>query len=521
MELSQFTRMMHQKGAQQIIITPDQPMRILSGGKWQQTTLFTPSEHAINTMLQNCVPPNLQGSWRQETITFSFPHQTSSGKFEVEVKNVPGSRTLTITDIDAAPGASTPAPVVQAAAPAFTLSSSSSLAPPPLKATSQIAREMGKGSVNILTPPTPTAQSTSAATNTPRTPAAPRRSTPASLSEAVGPPSLPQISWYHAAGGKQIGPVPQMNIEQCIASNIVHPETMVWRDGMPDWAMAKLTELGPLFGTQQLPPPMANNASGHGMGSILPAELQGVNWGAFFLSFFWVLAHRTWIGLLIFVPYVGWIMSFVLLFKGNEWAWQNRQWESIEQFRAVQRTWARWGVGIMIAGFTFGFLALLPAFSRAKENARRASCQSNLKQMALAAAQYQQDYDEVLPPAAGGGQPVGWADAVEPYIRTETVFRCPSESDHPNSRSPLDIGYSSYRYNSDLSSRNYIEINNSATTILFAEGSGNDPQSNAAYSDSFGFEEKIPNAPPRHLDGANYAFVDGHVKWFSSSRMGE
>ncbi len=33
-------------------------------------------------------------------------------------------------------------------------------------------------------------------------------------------------------------------------------------------------------------------------------------------------------------------------------------------------------------------------FARARENARRASCQSNLKQLALAAAQYSQDYDE-------------------------------------------------------------------------------------------------------------------------------
>jgi prepilin-type N-terminal cleavage/methylation domain-containing protein len=41
---------------------------------------------------------------------------------------------------------------------------------------------------------------------------------------------------------------------------------------------------------------------------------------------------------------------------------------------------------------------LFPVFARARENARRASCQSNLKQMALASAQYTQDYDERLAP---------------------------------------------------------------------------------------------------------------------------
>ena len=40
---------------------------------------------------------------------------------------------------------------------------------------------------------------------------------------------------------------------------------------------------------------------------------------------------------------------------------------------------------------------LFPAFARARENARRASCQSNLKQMGLGFAQYIQDYDGRYP----------------------------------------------------------------------------------------------------------------------------
>ena len=37
---------------------------------------------------------------------------------------------------------------------------------------------------------------------------------------------------------------------------------------------------------------------------------------------------------------------------------------------------------------------LFPVFARARENARRASCQSNLKQMGLVLGQYAKDYDE-------------------------------------------------------------------------------------------------------------------------------
>jgi prepilin-type N-terminal cleavage/methylation domain-containing protein len=41
---------------------------------------------------------------------------------------------------------------------------------------------------------------------------------------------------------------------------------------------------------------------------------------------------------------------------------------------------------------------LFPVFARARENARRASCQSNLKQIGLGIMQYTQDYDERMPP---------------------------------------------------------------------------------------------------------------------------
>ena len=84
---------------------------------------------------------------------------------------------------------------------------------------------------------------------------------------------------------------------------------------------------------------------------------------------------------------------------------------------------------------------LFPVFARARENARRSSCQSNLKQIGLAAAQYSQDYDErVLPfcsfrggpgPASNGpdyATAVLWQDLAQPYIKSAQVFMCPSDS---------------------------------------------------------------------------------------------
>ena len=61
-----------------------------------------------------------------------------------------------------------------------------------------------------------------------------------------------------------------------------------------------------------------------------------------------------------------------------------------------------------------------PIFIQGRENARRSSCQSNMKQQMLGIIQYSQDYDEKLPPARS------WIDAVQPYVKSEQVFICPS-----------------------------------------------------------------------------------------------
>ena len=77
---------------------------------------------------------------------------------------------------------------------------------------------------------------------------------------------------------------------------------------------------------------------------------------------------------------------------------------------------------------------LFPVFARARENARRSSCQSNLKQIGLGALQYMQDYDEKLVLADDGTtgssttQPVRWMDFVQPYVKSTQLFTCPSDS---------------------------------------------------------------------------------------------
>ena len=86
-----------------------------------------------------------------------------------------------------------------------------------------------------------------------------------------------------------------------------------------------------------------------GTGGPVPEEIKGWSWGAFWLSWIWGIAHNVWIALLALCPVLGIIWAIVLGIKGNEWAWQHRQFDSVEQFKQTRAVWSKWGwiIGIV------------------------------------------------------------------------------------------------------------------------------------------------------------------------------
>jgi len=71
---------------------------------------------------------------------------------------------------------------------------------------------------------------------------------------------------------------------------------------------------------------------------------------------------------------------------------------------------------------------LFPVFGRARENARRTSCQSNMKQIGLGVEQYKSDYDGfTLPSQSGSGSTLmSWPTIIYPYVKSSQIFSCPS-----------------------------------------------------------------------------------------------
>ena len=199
---------------------------------------------------------------------------------------------------------------------------------------------------------------------------------------------------------------------------------------------------------------------------------------------------------------------------------------------------------------------LFPVFARARENARRSSCQSNLKQIGLGIMQYTQDYDENLPPAymKGGGLALAWDNLAATYFGVQVkakgspqLFQCPSDSVARTAAGYTPRSYAMVRGNAGVVKVASV-TDASGVQTLFSEPLANIPvpsttlmvteyQQDAnyfGYSDNAfvdwpkttaarnkGTQDCPKNAgcnvaeaiDPVHMSGWNYLFADGHVKW--------
>ena len=183
---------------------------------------------------------------------------------------------------------------------------------------------------------------------------------------------------------------------------------------------------------------------------------------------------------------------------------------------------------------------LFPVFARARENARRSSCQSNLKQIGLGFMQYTQDYDEY--PMLKSNGPSNWAGLIQPYIKSTQIFVCPSakDGDGYNGRNtdgalfPANYALNVF-YESSATLGWFANTNKPWTSLagiedptqsVFSGDSQGTHSAGQSYSNGSGSNASLNlTADPqvfgnasqhvwvgRHLDTANFVFYDGHVK---------
>jgi len=230
---------------------------------------------------------------------------------------------------------------------------------------------------------------------------------------------------------------------------------------------------------------------------------------------------------------------------------------------------------VVIAIISILAAILFPVFARARENARRASCMSNLKQMGLAMMQYTQDYDESYPYAqssgmganpAGGNWSLGtdsngfyvwgWSQILYPYHKSLEIMVCPSGvPDYQLSvRGPIRGQYGANRLLLVLPtptgtppvtppSTKLSSVQSPSGTYAFMDagqytispGLATPSSTTAQYGNylpgignygstcapgSASYDNLVSDCQSgRHFGGVNVAFADGHVKWLKDDAL--
>jgi prepilin-type N-terminal cleavage/methylation domain-containing protein/prepilin-type processing-associated H-X9-DG protein len=202
---------------------------------------------------------------------------------------------------------------------------------------------------------------------------------------------------------------------------------------------------------------------------------------------------------------------------------------------------------------------LFPVFARARENARRTSCLSNLKQIGLGIMQYVQDYDDTYPSTQRytnegvNTNTTFWYWDIDPYVKSWQTYICPSSS---QGYGPADASYpvsnpsyvraGNYGANQlvmrvyNATSQPYVNMASiaSVSTTYMIMDCGNFQAypseavaSGASYnylpgmgalgvsrgSISDRYVDDFMNG--RHFNGINVAFADGHAKWLKAETI--
>jgi prepilin-type N-terminal cleavage/methylation domain-containing protein/prepilin-type processing-associated H-X9-DG protein len=202
---------------------------------------------------------------------------------------------------------------------------------------------------------------------------------------------------------------------------------------------------------------------------------------------------------------------------------------------------------------------LFPVFAQAREAARKTSCLSNTKQLSMGWLMYTQDYDEAYPmtaqldgdPAQGiwwGETQRYWQEFIEPYIKSggtsqvwltkTSTFICSNylksapavdEAGNPKDTDSPQVGeypLASYAPNFSPTTAWWALLQSAwagENVAVGTQASTGKPAQQIMLAPNHsccietwggGGSNNWTRAARRHSEGANYAMLDGHSKWY-------
>ena len=193
---------------------------------------------------------------------------------------------------------------------------------------------------------------------------------------------------------------------------------------------------------------------------------------------------------------------------------------------------------------------LFPTFAKVRENARRTTCTSNQRQIGMAITQYVQDADEVFPwsYSTDSGAMVGWPDEIAGYVGLKNALIGPGRLNCPDS----EVSGQAYAANGQIIGlldtvshslpqgfyRTVVGLNRisaPSSIILLTDANTNTASGFGSSSREVAYPHAADSADHsaqswdqvwfgvgpynnkqiswRHSGGANFLYVDGHVKY--------
>jgi len=198
---------------------------------------------------------------------------------------------------------------------------------------------------------------------------------------------------------------------------------------------------------------------------------------------------------------------------------------------------------------------LFPVFAQAKEAAKKTRCLSNEKQIGLAAAMYENDYDDIIPLSGYqdfvANTPTTWMYLVDPYVKSGYpvstsledgrgygVYQCPDYTPPPGGTadpSPshsyaLNFNYSPTYITAIVQVYGYLPVHSAtslespANVVLITESMGSRIFTDGNDVDSYASQPSVVQQEQavylwgrtRHGGGANYGFDDSHAKYLKA-----